>query len=180
MQVTELDLVPTIEVVLHTGVALDRPRDQVWPVFRDVRSWYGEYVWEIIDGPLYEEGVGLMEGQVIKVTSSHPFPRATAAVEDEAPDYFVTKKIKVTPPSEIVSVLWGSAFDWKKFTSFYIWRLLDEGRTTRVSIESLGRGELATPLPRAEYDVYEAAVIENWHRSWSTALAALKDIVEHD
>jgi hypothetical protein len=175
---TNDETVSILESALQTELVLHRPLEDVWPAFRDMRTWYTEYAWEIVSGPPYEAEVGLVEGQVIKVTSSHPFPRTAAANEHAAPDYFMTKIIKVVPPHEIVCVLWGRAFDWEDYTSFYIWRLKDDGTATTVSIDSVERARLAAPLRPDEFATYEGALTENWHRSWSTALAAFRALVE--
>jgi hypothetical protein len=134
----------------------------------------------MISGPPYESGTGLEEDQVIKVTSSHEFPRTSTGEEQAGPEYFITKILEVAAPSEIVCVLWGSAFDWTDYTAFYIWRLTGNTSKTRVTIESLEHADLATPIPRDEFAAYEAALVENWYRSWATSLAALRETVERD
>jgi hypothetical protein len=164
---------------VHTDVSLARPVDEVWPVFRDLPSWYTEYEYELIEGPPYDPARGLEEGQVHRVVFTYDFPRASADdTADAGPDYVISKVIRVDAPHEIVKVLWGAAFDWPSYTSFYIWKLLDDGGSTTVSIDSVGRAELARPLTQAEHDAYRAEIEANWHRSWSTALGDLRALVE--
>jgi hypothetical protein len=171
------ETVSILESALRTQVVLHRPLAEVWACFRDMRAWYTEYTWELVAGPPYEAGVGLAEGQVIKVTSSHPFPR-TGSGSQGGPDFFMSKIIKVVHPHEIVCVLWGQAFDWEDYTSFYIWRLGGDDATTTVSIDSVERAQLATPMRPDDFAAYKAALEDNWHRSWSTALAAFRELVE--
>jgi hypothetical protein len=152
----------------------------VWPVFKDMRSWYPEYTFEVLAGPPYETGSGLMEHQVIKVTSSHTFPTVPNSEDAGRPDYFVTKIIKVTPPEKIVAVLSGSAYDWKQYCSFYVWTLTGTETRTTILVESYAEAELAKPLSKDEYAQYHDELTKNWHRSWSTAFANLRHVMDAD
>src|SRR5579863_1284478 len=58
----------TVDWVLHTQATLDRPVSMVWPAFRDMKSWYTEYAFEVLSGPPYQAGPGLAEQQIMKVT----------------------------------------------------------------------------------------------------------------
>jgi hypothetical protein len=73
---------------------VDRPLNEVWPVFSDTRSWYTEYTWEVLSGPPYDSGSRLLEGQLLKVTSSHSFPRTADVGDNSGPEYFLTKMIR--------------------------------------------------------------------------------------
>jgi hypothetical protein len=172
------ELLSTFEFAVHTGSSIARRVEDVWRVFRDLPSWYTEYTYELVAGPPYDSATGLEVGQVHKVVFSYEFPRTAEGGDRDGPDYVISKVIKVDPPHEIVKVLWGAAFDWPSYTSFYVWKLLEDAQGTTVSIDSFGRAELEHPLTRDEYAAYEAAIVENWHRSWSTALRDLRALVE--
>jgi len=163
--------------VLVTEETFARPLQEVWPVFKDIASWYTEYTWEVESGPGYASDGGLAEGQRIKVTSSHSFPRLQSEKVEDSPEYFVTDVLKVVPESEIVSSLSGRAFDWERFTSFYVWRLAPSGEGTKVTIESYTEVELSRALPVDEYAAYREELNANWFRSWSTAFAGLSEVL---
>jgi hypothetical protein len=179
-EMTQSNLISTIHSVLHTELTLDRPLSEVWPVFKDMRSWYTEYAWEVISGPPYETGVGLLEDQVLRVKSSHPFPRVANAGDSTGPEYFVTKILKIVPQREIVSVLSGRAYDWRQYTSFYVWKMTEAAAKTTILIDVFGEAELETPLSKQALSKYQDELTSNWYRSWSTAFGNLKRIMNAD
>jgi hypothetical protein len=162
----------------YTDTVIDRPVKEVWPVFRDLEGWYREYSLEVLYGPPYEAESGLLEGQVLKATSSHSFPRMAGLQDSKGPEYFITKIMRVVSEKEIVSVLAGSAYDWEEYTSFYIWRLSELQGATTITVDGVGGAKLSRPLSEVEFTAYNAALVENWHRSWSTAFESLKKVME--
>jgi hypothetical protein len=168
--------IPTLYYGMHTELTLDYPVCDVWPVFRDMGSWYTEYAFETLEGPSYDAEGGLLEDQVLKVTSSHSFPRIAGA-DDTAPEYFIVKTIKVVPEKEIVSVMSGNAYDWKRYTVFYAWTLAESASQTTILVDSYGEAELERPLPKDEYLKYDDELSKNWHRSWTKAFGNLREVV---
>jgi hypothetical protein len=166
------------DYVMHTQLTLDRPLEEVWPVFKDIRRWYTEYTWEVISGPEYQSGVGLVEDQVIKVKSSKGLTREPNSDVVEGPEYFIQKTIKVVPQKEIVVALSGSAYDWKQYTVFYVWTMTEKGRKTTVYIDSYGEAELATALPKREFSEYYGRFTKDWHHSWSEAFMNLRKVLD--
>jgi hypothetical protein len=150
---------------------IEQPRDTVWPILRDIRSWYPEYDWKVVDGPAYESGGGLQEGQTMELRSTHPLPRVDAA-ESGRGDFYTTKMLKVAD-WEIVSVLYGQVYDWKRYTAFYVWRLVESGPNTVFTVDSYLEAEFVDPLSDEELDDYRQRLTDNWHRSWSTAFDGL-------
>jgi len=175
----EANLISTLHGVTHTETTLDRPLSEVWAIFKDIRRWYTEYTYEVVAGPSYQTGVGLLEGQVLKVTASKGLPRAYS--EDTAgPEHYIQKNIKVTPQKEIVAVLSGSTYDWRRYTSFYIWRLTEHAAKTTISVDGYVEAELFKPLPTGEFSRYHQNLVENWHLSWAEAFASLKEVLGAD
>jgi hypothetical protein len=173
-KVSESALIPTIHWVLHTELTLDYPAREVWPVFRDMRRWYTEYAFEVVSGPSYRAESGLMEDQVLKMMSSTGLPRTPNTGDVEGPHYYIVKIIKVVPQKEIVSLLSGSAYDWRQYTSFYVWKLHEMARQTIVLIDTYGEAEFVKPLLAGDFSDYQDRLVENWHRSWSEAFVGLK------
>ena len=85
----------------------------------------------------------------------------------------MVETIKVLPRREIVAVVSGSAYDWKRYTVFYVWTMHERNEKTVVDIDSYGEADLVTPLQTAEFARYYDAFDKEWHRSWSKALASL-------
>jgi hypothetical protein len=167
------DTIGTMRWVLRTSATFAHPVATVWATFRDIRRWYTEYTWDVIDGPAYD--AGLLEGQTLSLRSTHPLPRIpTADAEADVREDYITTILRVVPEEEIVSVLSGSVYDLRRYTSFYVWRLAGREAATTVSIETYGDAELATALTREQFAEYERQFNSNWHRSWSTALANLE------
>lgn len=179
-KVAEADLISTVHWVLHTELTLDRPVGEVWPVFKDMKAWYTEYTFEVISGPSYQAGLGLLEDQVLKLTSSKGLPRAPNSKDTAGPQHFIQKTIKVAPQKEIVAVLSGRAYDWRQYTSFYVWRMTETTTNTTIFVDSYGEAELVTPLPRGEVSGYQDTLTRNWHRSWSEAFVSLRKIMDAD
>jgi hypothetical protein len=177
--VAEANLISTLHEATHTETTLDRQMSEVWDIFRDIRRWYTEYSFEVVSGPPYETGVGLLEDQVLKVTGSKGLPRAYSE-EMAGSQYYIQKNIKVTPQKEIVAVLSGSAYDWRRYTAFYVWRLTEHAAKTTISIDGYVEAELFKPLPTGEFARYRQALVENWHRSWAEAFASLKEVLGAD
>ena len=170
------NLQSVLHAVAHTDRVVGHPRSRVWALFRDIRTWYREYRFEVVSGPPYEAAVGLMEGQTLKVTGSKGLPRAYTG-DALGPEYYLQKNIKVTPENEIVVVLSGSAYDWTRYTAFYVWRLAEHTRDTLISIDSYVEAHLFRPLPTSEWSRYLEELEKNWHRSWSEALSALEAVL---
>jgi hypothetical protein len=162
-----------IHWVLDKEVLLEHPLDLVWPIFRDIRKWYLEYDWQVVDGPAYEAAGGLEEGQTLKLRSSHPLPQIDGGEDINAPDHYMTKILTVSE-WEIVSVLYGETNDWKHYTSFYVWRFAEAGSDTVFSVGSYGEAQLGAPLSDAQTEDYIQRLSSNWHRSWSTAVEGLE------
>jgi hypothetical protein len=171
-----------IHTVQHIDVTLEYPVDEVWPVFKDMRRWYAEFIWENISGPSYESERGLAVGQILKVGMAPSKVFAPEAFEGKPepdrtanPDYFLMKTLVLVPEQEIVSVLWGSAFDWDQYTEFYVWKISAIGaHQTRISIDSYLEVHLATATPESEYiEVWS----RGWRRSWSDSIGELKKIL---
>jgi hypothetical protein len=179
-KVAEVVLNSTMHYVLHTEFALAYPLSEVWRVFKDMRRWYTEYTFEVVSGPSYQAESGLLEDQVLKVTSSMDFPRASNSDDAAGPQYFIHKTIKVSPPKEIVAVLSGCAYDWKRYTVFYVWRMTEQEKETTIFVDSYGEAELVNPLPKDELSVYRAKFAKHWHCSWSQAFVNLKKVMEAD
>ena len=171
------DQISILQYALHTERVCEIPLSQVWPVFKDMRRWYTEYAFESVSGPPYQEGPGLVEDQVLKVTSSKGFPRASKS-DAEGPQPFTMKTIKVIPRSEIVAVLSGNTSDWKRYTQFYVWMLLETGSKTTIVVDTYGEAELTKSLSKREFTVYYDKLAGNWQRSWSEALASLRRLLE--
>ena len=165
-----------LHAVAHTDRTVGHPRSRVWSLFRDMRSWYSEYSFEVLSGPPYDAAVGFVEGQTLKVTGSRGLPRAHEG-DAPGPQYYIQKNIKVAPQKEIVVVLSGSAYDWRRYTAFYVWRFAEQARDTLISIDSYVEAELFKPLPAIEFLSYRQELERNWHRSWSEALATLETVL---
>jgi hypothetical protein len=171
------ELASTLHWVLHTEVTLDYPVEKVWRTFKDMASWYTEYSFETVAGPPYEADSGLLKGQVLKLRSSKGLPRAPNS-DGGGPEYFIQKTLEVVPHNEIVVVLSGAAYDWKRVTSFYVWRMTEKATRTTILIDTYGEAELLRPLPRLEFSEYWDTLEKNWHRSWSEALANLEKVMD--
>jgi hypothetical protein len=176
-KMAEADLISTINWVKHTELTLDRVVQEVWPVFRDMRRWYTEYSFEVLSGPAYLAGSGLLEGQVLKVKSSMGLPKAPDADDVAGPQYLIVKTIKVDPQKEIVAVLSGCAYDWRQFTSFYVWSMTENAGKTTIFVDAYGQAEMFKPLSKGECTGYEDELTKNWHRSWSEAFMNLQKVV---
>ena len=172
------DLVSTMHWALHTEAKFGRHAREVWPVFRDIRSWYTEYTFDVISGPPYQAGVGLVEDQVMKVTSSKGLPRTSGSTAAGAPEFFIHKTIKVDPPMEIVVLLSGSAYDFKQYTSFYVWKVMESDNDTTILVNTYGEAELIERLPTREFLAYREEIASNWRRSWSEAFVSLKKALQ--
>jgi hypothetical protein len=118
-----------------------------------------------------------MEDQVMRVKSSHGFPRAPDSDAAGELEYFVQRTIRVVPQREIVVVLSGSAYDWRRYTAFYVWRLKEDAGRTYISIDGYAEAELSTALPDAEFAKYHAELDRNWQRSWTEALGSLEMVL---
>jgi hypothetical protein len=164
------NLTSTIQWVLHTELTVPEPVDEVWCVFRDIAGWYTEYKFETISGPGYQKGVGLLEGQVLKVTPATPLPRASHVDQTDGADYYVHNTIKVGA-REIVVVLSGAAFDLRQYTSFYVWKVMEDDRGATVLVDTYGEGHLSAPLAQEEARNYQERLASNWQRSWADAFA---------
>lgn len=162
--------------VFSTGCELAVPPAVVWPVFRDVRRWYPEYSWEVVDGPPYDGG--LREGQALELRSTHELPQLPGGPQRDFPDVYAQKNLKVTPEQEIIILLSGSVYDLRQYTAFYVWKLSAHRSGTLVSIDTYGHGELTRPLLADELEAYEREFDRNWYRSWSVALGNLRGILD--
>jgi hypothetical protein len=176
----ENDLISTMHCALHTEVTLAFPVSEVWAVFKDMRRWYAEYTFEVISGPPYEVGAGLQEGHVIKVISSKGLPRALNSGDALGPQHYISKTIKVVPQKEIVNVLSGRAFDWKRYTFFYIYKMVAHAKKTTISVDQYAEAELVQSLTQAEFADYYDQLTRNWHRSWSEAFVNLEKVLAAD
>jgi hypothetical protein len=167
--------VSILHYVMHTDVTLSHTVSEVWPIFKDMRRWYTEYAFEVKSGPPYDPTTGLVEGQVLKVVSRVAFPREPGATKTpREPEYFVVETIKVVPRKQIVAVVSGSAYDFKRYTVFYLWTMQESEGKTIVDIDSYGEAHLVNALSKAKFADYYNAFDKNWHRSWSNALSNLK------
>lgn len=167
------DLISTMHEIARTQLTLAQPRDVVWSSFRDIRAWYTEYSWDVVSGPGYELAMGLAEGQVLQVFSSHPFPRTDGT--DSPAEKLVVRVVEVDEPNRIVVMLSGRAvFDYERFTGFYVWSVGEGDDGTTVTIDGFFEADLQTPLSPAALAEYKQALAVNWHRSWTTALENLR------
>jgi hypothetical protein len=166
----------TYHWALKTSTTLARPVSTVWPLFKDFYRWYTEYTCETVAGPPYRPGSGLLEGQVLKLTSSVDLPRA-GAQEFLGPKHYVQKTLKVLNEEEIVVVLSGSAYDFERYAAFYIWRMRPHQDHTEVLIDTYGEGVFFRPLREDHRAQYHEEFIRNWHRSWSLALENLRSML---
>lgn len=166
-----------VTTVLETSVVIDLPVSEVWTVFRDMRRWYTEYDFQVVDGPAYDPEIGICEGQVYRLKSSVPLPRTGEGDGESGPEEFTSQVLKVVPERETVTVITGSAYDFKRHTSFYVRRLFDDPAGTRVVIESYGEAELFHPLDRERLREFESDLAANWLRSWTTALTNLTTVL---
>jgi hypothetical protein len=162
--------------VMHTEATFDRPKAQVWSAFNDMRRWYTEYKWEDLSGPSYESSGGLAQGQVLELTFADAAKKKPRG-HGSTPQQYIMKTIEVVPGKEIVIVLWGEAFDWKQYTVFYVWKLVEKGLQTTVTVDSYGEAELMKPLSQAEFASYQEDFTKNWHRSWDEAFSSLKRLL---
>jgi hypothetical protein len=178
------DLVSTWHYVMHTELKVDHPLSEVWPVFKDMRRWYTEYTFEeVISGPPYESPSGLLEDQVLKlglengVPSGFPGESKTHGAT-ERPE-FIMKTLKVIPQKEIVVALWGPAHSigWKRYTTFYVWKMNEIGNQTSIFVDSYGQVELAKPLHKAEFSKYYEAFASSWQRSWRDAFINFREVL---
>jgi hypothetical protein len=168
----------TVYWALHTRLTLNHPVTEVWPLFQDMRRWYTEYAFEVISGPAYEPGVGLLEHQVLKLTSSVGFPK-TPGTDDPlggAP-YFTSRIVRVAPQEQIVAAIYGAAYDFKRQTSFYVWRMVTAGSDTAIHVDTYGEAELIQPLDPEGMAQYTRELERNWQRSWSEAFLNLGKII---
>jgi hypothetical protein len=179
-KVMEADQIATMHWVLHTELTLDVPASEVWPVVKDMRRWYSEYAIEVVSGPSYQDGSGLMEDQVLKMTSSKSLPRISNSDDAGEPQPYIVKIIKVVRQKEIVSLLSGSAYDFKHYTSFYVWKLMELAKKTTVLVDTYGEADLVKPLSMGALSDYRDKLIKNWHRSWSEAFVNLKNVLHAD
>jgi hypothetical protein len=165
----------SVHWALDKKLTLHQPLERVWQVLADTPSWYAEYDFSQVEGPRYSADLGLQEGQIFKVVSAKGLPRTSSRAEAEAdqPEYFIQRIVKVVPEQALVSLLCGAAYDWRQYTSFYVWRVVPEGARTSVAIECYGQAEFFIPVPAEELPAYQSALESNWHRSWSEALANL-------
>jgi hypothetical protein len=175
----ETGLISTMHWVLHTEFNLDYPVCDVWPVFKDMRSWYAEYAFEDVSGPAYRAGSGLLEDQVLGLTSSKGLPRVSKS-DAAGPELVILKTLKVNPCKEIVAVLSGRAYDWKHYTAFYVWRMTEQSKNTTIFVDTYGEAELIKPLPQDAFSEYHDAITQSWHRSWADAFAELKKVMSAD
>jgi hypothetical protein len=170
--------ISTWQYVQQTKVTLNHPVGEVWRVLKDMRRWYTEYTLEVISGPPYRAGLGLMEGQILKVTSNGVLRRELALEPDSestnGPEWLTAKIVKVVPRKEIVTVLTGRAFDWKRYTVFYVWRTTEVGKKATVHVDSYGDVDLIKPLSKAEFATYYKRFTKEWKHSWSGAFANLR------
>ena len=167
------DRVQAMHWAFHTEVTLDRPLGEAWSAFRDMRGWYTKYKFEVLSGPAYQAGSGLMEDQVLRLTSNY-FPRASNADGDSGPHYFVMKTIEILPQREIVAVLSGPAYDWKQYCSVYVWRMSEESGRTTVFVDAYGDADLTKPMSKEAFGEYREKLRSNWHQSWNEAFGNLK------
>jgi hypothetical protein len=170
------DPLSTYHWVLHTEVTVDHPVSAVWPYFKDFFGWYTEYTCETVSGPPYRTGSGLLEGQVLKLTSSVDLPRAHSK-EGAGPKHYLQKTLRVAHEREIVVVLSGSAYDFREYTAFYVWRLRSQANQTAVLVDTYGEGQFYRPLQEGRLSGYDDEFIRNWHRSWSEALLNLTKVL---
>jgi hypothetical protein len=170
------NFIKTSDWVLHTGTSIEHPLSRVWRAFRDIRTWYSEYEFEVVSGAPYRAGVGLVEGQLIKVTPLTPFPRTSDTNEGDGAQYFLQKTIRIVPQREIVVLLSGGpAYDFRRYTQFYVWRVAVQGeKSTTIFIDSYGEADLKQPLREVEYVEYQDKLTRNFYRSWAEAFTQLK------
>jgi hypothetical protein len=154
---------------------IKHPLEAVWPAFRDIRTWYAEYDWQVVDGLSYEGGGGLQEGQTLELRSHHPMPQMSGG-EATAEAEIMQKILKVSD-WEIVSVVYGQTNEWSQYTSFYIWKFAETGSDTLFSVVTYGRAELEAPVSDAELEDYGERLSSNWHRSWITAVEGLEAVL---
>jgi hypothetical protein len=178
-QTVEADLISTVQWVINIEWSVDRPASEVWPVFKDMRRWYTEYSFEVLSGPPYRTGLGLLEGQVLKVKSSRgPLGDADSEYsEAEGPQYYIFKVVKVSA-AEIVGVLSGSAYDWKQFTQFYVWKITEKANKSTIFVDAYGEAELYHPLRKSELPAWNDKQDKNFHRSWLEAFANLPKVMD--
>jgi|SRR5581483_5841693 len=167
--------ISTIDWVEGLDVSVDAPLDEVWSLFNDMGRWYTDYTIEQISGPDYfEAGPAFLENQQLVATSSKRFVRTPNSERDPDEAHPIPVKIiKVVPGREIVSLLTGSAYDWTRFTAFYIWTLEEQGTGTSISIRQYGEAEFEKPLTPDELRDYKADLRTKFNESWSNALANL-------
>jgi hypothetical protein len=145
---------------------------RVWPVFRDVRRWYTEYDWLVVDGPPYGKSGGLAEGQTVEVRFGNRAASLGRTPLETIPSVFLTEMLKVRD-YEIVSALAGETEEWTRYTQFYVWRLAEAGAETKITIESYTEMALREPMGGAQRGTYEDDLFRNWNESWETALEGL-------
>lgn len=174
---TTENLISTADWALLTELTLNRPVNEVWPVFKDFYSWYTEYTIELVSGPTYQSGAGLVEEQVLKVTPTKDF---TDAYSEEAsgPRYYIQKTIKIVPEKDIVAMLSGSAYDFAQYTSFYSWKMIPAAKQTTILVGNYGQATLFKPLSSGGLSGYLEKFSRNWHRSWSEAFVSLQKAMD--
>ena len=171
------DPLSTYHWVLHAEVTVGHSVSAVWPLFKDFFHWYTEYTCETVAGAPYQTGSGLLEGQVLRLTSSVDLPRAHVQ-EFAGPKHYIQKTLKVVPEREIVVVLSGSAYDFRQYTAFYVWRLRSQANQTTVLVDTYGEGQFYRPLQEGRLSEYDADFVRNWHRSWSQAFLGLRSMLD--
>jgi hypothetical protein len=164
---------------VHTELVVERPVREVWPLFKDMGRWYTKYAFEVLSGPPYEEGPGLTEGQVLKLTSSMGLPwSADAAVA--GPQNLIARVIRVAEQNdtrEIVVYLSGSAYDWKRYTLFYVLRSVEGSGATTIIVNAYGEAEFVAHLSEVELTAYREQFTQGWQASWSEAFESFKRII---
>lgn len=166
------DLTSTVYMHSRTHLTLAQPRDVVWSAFRDMRTWYTEYTWEVISGPSYEQGMGFAEGQIMKISIANPLPRADG-MNPPAAGYVA--EVLVDEPNRIIVAATGEEAEYyERATSFYSFSIDESDEGTTVAVESLSVAYLQTPLDPGELAEYKQALAAGWHHSWDTALENLR------
>jgi len=174
--------VSTFHYAQHIEAIFARSLGEVWRAFRDMGKWYTEYTFDDVSGPSYLREAGLMENQVVRLTFTTGLPKdfPTLSNPGNAPasEHYIMKTIKLVPLKEIVAVVWGQVYDWKRYTVFYVFRMTGKGSATAVFVDSYGEAEFVRPLSTAELSEYSGNFTRVWHRSWSEAFANLRKLVE--
>jgi hypothetical protein len=175
--VADAHLIHTAQWVVNIESTIARSASDVWPVFKDMKRWYTEYSFEVVSGPPYRAGLGLLEGQVLKVKSSRG-PLGEPDEDAPGPHYYIVKVIKVSAHNEMVVVLSGSAYDFKQYTQFYVWKITEKAGKSTILIDAYGEAEFFTPLPKGELPEFHNSLDKNFHRSWSEAFVGLQKVMD--